>query len=258
MRRDVKILKLKRWHWSLIALAVGLLFAFNHNGVDIPLGVRSVSPQQFEFEVVQQPYFEEGQFVDDITVHPAMTGVNGEKTQLVTMARWTFDKLSRRWNATESAFEAPIPFAKDLENDNSRMSGAGTVMKFLQDARARRPSISYRYAWWEEPICIYCIAIAVSILLIAGIFPTLLQIVAAAGASSSNQAKPPTPSTTASSPVDEPAVTKTVEPEDVPTVTQLATEPLAADSPAGNEKIKRYSGEFYPVSVICKDSKQDK
>ena len=257
-RREMKLLKVKRWHWALIAVVAGLAFAFSHMNNVTPIGVWSITPGEFKRQVQQQPWSNRAAFLDDITVHPVRIEPDGKKSQLVIMARWTFDKRSNQWGKNDCAFEAAVPFTRESGNTDTGTAEHGTVLAFLGNPGGQRTGILYRYAWWELPAVLYGIAVAASLLLIAGILPTVIQIAAAAGASSSNQVKPLTPSATAFAHVDEPVVAKAVEPEDPSTVTQLATEPLAADSPPDNEKIKRYSGEFYPVSLAGQDSSQDK
>jgi hypothetical protein len=251
----VKLLKVKRWHWALIAVLAGAGFAFSHQNPVAPIGVWSLTAGEFTRQAQQKPWSDRAAFVDDITVHPIKIGPDGKKTQLVTMARWTFDKLSNQWVKNDCAFEAAVPFVKESPNGDLNNGEPITVLGFLDHARILRPSISYHYAWWERPNCVYCIAIAASLLLIAGILPTVIQIAAAAGASPSNQVNLPTPSAAIFSHVEEPAAIKAVEPEIASTVPELATEPLANVPIIDNEQdIKHFGGEFYPVEFHGNDS----
>jgi hypothetical protein len=175
---------LKRWHWILIGLFVGLVVAYVNLGLE-PTYPRTMGQQEFERDLdrTQDVNGTEYRVIRDITVHPQVDGVYNKPVQVLTFQKFTFVPKDGVWKYFPYAFRAELPYRPT--NDNTSLN---TVSAFLSDLGKQDPTIKYKYAWWEERNWSIALWTLGSVIVIGGIWPFVIQLLIGAGL-----AKPPKP-----------------------------------------------------------------
>jgi hypothetical protein len=220
---------LKRWHWALIGLLAGALWAGSRlfYGVELP-NDDTASTQQHNFtrflagsEKAPAIVFDEASnvYLSDLQVHPATPDTTPQGRAAAAraggkppMVQWVtgderrrrFRQLKADWTAEPFRFKATLPFTPDavydlVRNDwNNVMPGGpkplkgyakpttqsyATLLDYFKeiDKKYGRGALAYRYCWWEArgvTAAVYPIA---GVVLIGGVWPTLLNFLVGIG-----------------------------------------------------------------------------
>jgi hypothetical protein len=178
----MRVSALRRWHWILIALVVGLGGgSIRQATLDFEdqldgYGKLIVSQRQFEEALVGQV---EGirQF-KDITVYPyVIHSTNGTKrlVHIVTGHYWNgepvMDHGQLKARFVPSCYLATMPY-RPLNGGS-----AGTVLDYLDQMR-KTANVQYRYAWWWWAVTPASLWVIGSLLLIGGVWPTVINLIA--------------------------------------------------------------------------------
>ena len=161
---------LKRWHWIVIGLVAGSLFAAAKlmSASDERLGGPGFLSQA-EFErSLRVPPAGSRPFVSGIVIH------TGPRADLVR-----FRQLTAALEYAELRFAAPRPY-RPL-GESAPASENYTVGNYLTDMAATNPSLSFRTAWWDSAGPQLAIGATVGALLIGGAWPVLLRLMVGAG-----------------------------------------------------------------------------
>ena len=177
---------MKRWQWATLGLVAGLLlgFAYRYMFHEINPGYPTIkNPEQVEPLMVARDFEAGRPIVDDVTVYPQLTP--GDRTQLVTFTmrqvyRFTdpahdgAEFTKTRWEPRQIWTE--IPFDKRGAKGNTyadrvdQLKGAGLL-----------DGANVRFAWWQKPLPGLFLYAAAGVLLLGGVWPTLLNVMLGAG-----------------------------------------------------------------------------
>ena len=160
---------LKPSHWVVAGMAAGLVWSAGQllRASNEPIGGAGfIGQAEFEHWVRATPRLG-SPWIADVIVHPRTGPVD-----LVTFRRLLPD--SHRYDAESLA--APKPYVPLRIGPSSRP--VYSVREYLAGAA---PSLRARYAWWDEPRWIVLIWTTASVVLIGGVWPVVMRILAGAG-----------------------------------------------------------------------------
>ncbi|HRK31395.1 MAG TPA: hypothetical protein PLD59_09975 [Tepidisphaeraceae bacterium] len=175
---------LKRWHWVVISLVVGLLmssvyasFASEGGGID----GRTVGPQDFLRRLGQTTKDAKGNDLPifrNVRVYPPL-----EKKQVVTMEELVIN-IDRQTRARTGEYQqrqmvAEIPFVLNRRSPPQDLNYS--IVDELAARQKRNAKIEYTYVAWAGKAWVYAICTGGSFLLIGVIWPTVLAFLQGAG-----------------------------------------------------------------------------
>ena len=169
----------KRWQWALVGIALGLALAAAWSG-----------PPTFEAGGGRESWTDIGSrglrsdlrrvvrdepFVSNLTVYPTDKILGGKEANPIT---FDWRNPSRPNDATKHYFYyAPIPFPGVGDE-----TYAGGIREFLDrvKGKGRYDHVSYRFAWWCQPKMMLPLGALAGLILVGGIWPTVLRLTARA------------------------------------------------------------------------------
>jgi hypothetical protein len=202
--RAVALARVGRWKWTLLALVVGPLAAWlwSRNPDALTASGYSISQAQFEsglLRVVKHPESgkpiigrdgEPRRHFEDLTLYRTNhRDAYGRTISHLVTGRFTNGRVETykdargartreiRWR--DAFFPAPDPYRSltpPTQQQAPAATGTGSVRDYLERLHAQ--GVRYRHAWWREPRIATPLFTAVSLLLIAGLWPTLLSLAA--------------------------------------------------------------------------------
>jgi hypothetical protein len=140
-------------------------------------GIWSMTPGEFASEILRAERPGGRSNIDGIVIHPPAADPGGKPTvTAVTMTRWRYDPRAGAWTpARYSVLFGPPPSFGANDPPSARGESGGDALDFLRAASAARPSLTYRYAWWEETRWCYALWMGGSIVVIGGIWPVVVS-----------------------------------------------------------------------------------
>ena len=165
---------LKRWHWILIALGVGLALSWTWSNVEWDENLPTVGQRDFEAGL-RAPYPNAGHLVN-VTVMPPMEG-----KYKVVAGQMRNSKTPRLMDVRPVAYMADTPYkAGQWRGEGDEFKN---VREYLATLKRDNPDldISYRYAWWRETWAIYVLWTGACLLLIGGVWPSVISLMVGAG-----------------------------------------------------------------------------
>jgi hypothetical protein len=172
---------LKRWHWVAISVVVGLLLSFAWSAAGDPERL-SISPRDFETGLAG-PRNRVGAFID-VTVFPAHEGKNQVYGRLIRPTT-----IADKGDAQPCVMPADIPYKAGLWR--GQPEDYPNVIAYLQSMKKENPTLTFRYAWWRETWAIYALWTCASVLLIGGVWPTVVSLMIGAGLGLTGEEKGP-------------------------------------------------------------------
>jgi hypothetical protein len=166
---------LKRWHWVAIALVVGLALSYVWTSVE-PSIPRTMAPRTFEQLLVTPP--EQGRpWIANLTVHPPDEGV-----YIVTGEELTTQQGSKNGLYKPFQIVTRTPYVPGGAGRAPAASGSNeTILTYLDRVAAQHPHVRYRYAWERKPMWVYTFWTVGSLLLIGGVWPSLVSLLTGGG-----------------------------------------------------------------------------
>jgi hypothetical protein len=176
----VQIEDLKRWHWVVISLVIGVVLSSLYASTAAEGGPgerRTIGPGEFLARLGQTTRDKSGQdlpLIRNVRVFPAVEG-----KQVVTLEEMVInverDTRVRTGEYQPRQFVAEIPFALA----GRRVSSEGwTIVDELNQLNRR---FEFTYVAWASQPAVYAIGVGGSFLLIGILWPTLLQRLQSAG-----------------------------------------------------------------------------
>ena len=165
---------LKRWHWAVIALVVGLALSYVWSSVEWDENLPTIGQRDFEMGLTT-PYPRE-KHLANVTVMPPQ---EGKYKVVAEQVRNT--KEPGVIDLRPVAYMADTPYrAGAWRNDNEEHAN---VREFLKTMQQNNPDagIEYRYAWYRESWAIYVLWTGASLLLIGGVWPSVISLMVGAG-----------------------------------------------------------------------------
>lgn len=175
----MNLASLKRWHWVVVALVVGLAHGYLRQG-----GSSEGRLDRFEVLLTDAGQFERAlvsevqgrRLFEHVRVYPYRLGP-GREVHLVTGRYWDGQprnndgQLQAHW--VQACFVAPVPYSTHAVGDAVTSKGYPSVLNYLRDLE-RTAGVKYQYAWWwwmEQPLFISTVT---SLVLIGGLWPTII------------------------------------------------------------------------------------
>ncbi len=277
---------LRRWQWVVIGLVLGISLGYARNRLGNSIGsvgARNLGPERFQAELAQPP-FEGKPILANIVVHPLDGG----------LYRVTMQRLVQPLNARDPNARVYQPWEWQTHGPTFKPAIAGganprtyTVRSYLDEMSRRHGWVKYRYAWWGEPRLAMGLWALGSVVVVGGIWPTVLNLLVGAGYSRPRPA--PEPEYDLSRFKGEPPLAAVAAPADDSRLAELEAKLLsdletdeadrrkepparpkdpskltggplspAQGGAANGESSKKFDGEFYPVARSAPSPKPKK
>lgn len=175
----MRVSALKRWHWILIALAVGLLGgSIRQSTVDFEDRLDSygklMTQRQFEEALVGK--IEGLRQFKDITVYPyELRSHNGTRRLVHIVAGRYWDGEVKVVNGQGRAHFDPYCYLAAVPYHPLDGGKQGTVLDYLNQLR-KTSGVQYRYAWWGWATTPLMKWVFFSLVLIGGVWPTIINL----------------------------------------------------------------------------------
>ena len=168
----MRIEDLKRWHWIVIGALVGLLLAYSQLQIDWTGSDRRRTLVQHDFErLLPQKTRDDKRMLEGIRVYQQDDG-----RYLVALSRLT-DRRQGTYGDYKFVAKTPyVPLDKNFPTTPDM-----TVLDYLAEVRKKHEHVSYAFAWWTAPKWVWTLWTGGSILVIGGIWPTVVSLLAGAG-----------------------------------------------------------------------------
>jgi hypothetical protein len=161
---------LKRWHWATISVIVG--FALSYLWSDLEWRDRLATIGQADFERGVMLTDGERGSIAKVTVMPPQDG----KCDV-------FCHQMRHSNDGQSMELRPVTLVLDVPFIAQRSGRSySTVQEYLQEVqRSPNPKLKLAYAWYRETWVVRVLCCGMSLLLIGGIWPSVLSVMTGRG-----------------------------------------------------------------------------
>jgi hypothetical protein len=173
---------LNRFHWIIIGALAGIAMAYAWaNTGDNVEGITRAEPVYFERDVVQTDPVSKLPLITGIVIHPPEPSpADGCDVNLVTYKRLAKDKTGRigwlnRW------IIARIPYVPAIRGRVSLDPKTLTIQTYLAELAKTNDVVKFREGWWYVPKYAMMVGAAGGVLLIGGLWPTLLSVMSGAG-----------------------------------------------------------------------------
>lgn len=173
---------LKRWHWVAIAIVVGLALSYVWSSVEWDENLPTVGQADFERGLLTK--FPAEKSLQNVVVMPPQEG----KYKIVAeQVRNT--KTAGVVDLRPVAYMADTPYKAGVWRGES--SEFKNVREYLSKLKADNPEVAYKYAWYRETWAIYTLWLGASVLLIGGVWPSVVSLMVGAGLGISSEEKGP-------------------------------------------------------------------
>ncbi len=181
---------LRRWHWIVIGLMVGLAMGYLHADVEPPANHRSMKQSKFEQEIARRPV-SGYPMIRNVIIYPAVpTGVESANRLVPSWIAW----MRFQYREPTPSKENPNAWTYQTwwcESDASATKEARpAVLARLDELAKDRPHMQYRYCWWSRPAASYAVWAVGSVGMIGGIWPSLVNMLVGAGMGMKSERKP--------------------------------------------------------------------
>jgi hypothetical protein len=179
----MRIEDLKRWHWILIGVVVGLALGFVWSGIDRDSEIANYGRDRFIMDVRRQ-ITENGKQVprvQNIRIAPPVEGAYKKPVQAVLFD--IYDPGTK--SLTTQRIDAEVPFIR--ENQWGRyyrdvpFNAKNSVQDYLVYLQKQFPHIAYRQAWERDVYATYGMWTLGSVIVIGGLWPTVINLLVGAG-----------------------------------------------------------------------------
>ena len=165
---------LKRWHWVAISIVVGLALSYVWSSVEWDENLPTIGQRDFESGLVA-PFGRERHLMN-VTVMPPQ---EGKYKIIAEQLRAT--ETAGLMDARPVAYMADTPYkAGAWRNDNEEHPNVRAFLKAMQQNNPNA-GIEFRYAWYRETWAIYLLWTGAAVLLIGGVWPSVVSLMVGAG-----------------------------------------------------------------------------
>lgn len=174
---------LKRWHWAVIAIVVGLSLSYVWSNVEWDENLPTIGQRDFEAGLlIKMP---QAGHLENVTVMPPTD--HGMYKIVAEQVRNT--KTPGVVDLRPVAFVAETPYKAGMwRGDNESYTN---VMEYLGKMKQENAEVSYKFAWYRKPAAIYALWTGASLLLIAGVWPSVVSLMVGAGLGFNKEEKGP-------------------------------------------------------------------
>jgi hypothetical protein len=170
---------IKRWHWMLIATVIGLALSYVWANVEWGDQLPTIGQPDFERGLVIK-YPQPGHISRAIVLPP----LEGKSKVVCEQLRRTKDPRVMEFRPV--AFMADVPYKSDRTG-----SSFPTVKDYLITVKATNESLSAKYAWYRETWAVYALWTGSMMLLIGGVWPSVVSLMTGGGLGLERAAKGP-------------------------------------------------------------------
>lgn len=163
----------QRWQWCVVGAILGMGLGYAWSNVEPTRQPRSMAPQVFEVEIRKSEFKPGVPWVANISVQPRVNDIYPVYFDIVSQGE-KGAVYERRWTAAE------VPFKPTMDADASK-GDSETVLTYLQRIQKKYPKLSYGYAWWAEPRWTMILAGLAGVVVVGGIWPTIVSLLVGAG-----------------------------------------------------------------------------
>jgi hypothetical protein len=173
---------LKRWHWVAISIVVGLALSYVWSSVEWDENLPTVGQADFERGLLTK--FPAEKSLQNVVVMPPQEG----KYKIVAeQVRNT--KTAGVVDLRPVAYMADTPYKAGVWRGESEQFK--DVREYLAKTKESNPDVAYKYAWYRETWAIYTLWLGASLLLIGGVWPSVVSLMVGAGLGISSEEKGP-------------------------------------------------------------------
>ena len=179
---DMHIEDLKRWHWAIVAVFIGLALSWVWSSVEWDENLPTIGQRDFELGL-QIGQDKIGGLLD-VTVMPPIEG-----KYKVTASRIGSSQTAGVGLARPVAFMADTPYKAGLWRGDG--DSFANVLVYLKKLKETDANVKFSYAWYRETWAIYTLWTTASVLLIGGVWPSVISLMVGAGLGLQKQDKGP-------------------------------------------------------------------
>jgi hypothetical protein len=176
----------KRWHWMILGLIVGLMFAYMWQDHDV------VGDKSYQLAEIKQNVFERdamsksresGQSIlQNIKVEPPVKDYMGKSIQIVIGKRLRYSPKDQKEYLVPFYYYAALPYTQHFAVPKAPPLPAGaTVLDYLNNAKTANPLLRYRFAWEYQSQWYPVLWGLGGLVVIGGIWPSILRLLIGAG-----------------------------------------------------------------------------
>jgi hypothetical protein len=159
------------------------MLAFMNSQAEPGAGLRSMAGSEFEREITLKEVPGEQPNLKNVVVHPAQVGAYDKPVHVVTLERAVYDRQDKGWRYQPYAMQAEVPYVS-YAGRGGGASAAGsdrTIVSALEEIKSKNATVTFRYAWWEEPTWRYALWSGGALAVIGGVWPTVVSLLIGAG-----------------------------------------------------------------------------
>ena len=162
---------MKRWHWALIAVGIGLALSYAWSNVQWADQLPTMAQTDFERGVAAK--FPQPGHITNVIVLPS-----AEKDfQAVVCEQLRRTKDPKVMEFRPALFRAPAPFKSERGGQTY-----ASISAYLGEVKSKaNPELSYKYAWYRETWAVYLLWTSASMLLIGGVWPSAVSLMTGGG-----------------------------------------------------------------------------
>src|SRR2546421_7620355 len=174
---------IKRWHWALIAVVVGLLLSWVWSSVEWDENLPTIGQREFEAGLLI-PKDSVGTLLNVTVMPKTESGIYKIVAEQVRPG-----KTQGKGETKPVAFVAETPYKAGVwRNDTESFP---TVLEYLKQLKTQNPDVAYRYAWYREKWAVYTLWTGAAVLLIGGVWPSVVSLMVGAGLGFNREEKGP-------------------------------------------------------------------
>lgn len=167
----------KRWHWAIIGLIAGLAMAYMRTAVVTPDETstyrRGISSFEFASDLNRPKTSNGYDWLTDITVYPPVENKNYVTAKMLEIQA----DGQGMYRLVKMDADVPFKVARFSEPKTSSYS----IRDYLADIQKKNPDLKFTYAWWAAPAAQYALWTIGGLLVIGGIWPTVVSLMIGAG-----------------------------------------------------------------------------
>jgi hypothetical protein len=179
---------LPRWVWIIAGILLGAFGGYQWSSVsDTMDGIARASQVRFEQDLTMKD--DKGNpLIKGIVVHPPeWSPADHANVNIVTYKRLAQDRAGKHW-WIDKCFVAKVPF--EPMNGAVAATPNMTVETYLLEMAKQNSSLKFNVGWWMKPKNATLIGSITGLVLIGGLWPSLINIMIGAGFGPKRERKP--------------------------------------------------------------------
>jgi hypothetical protein len=170
---------LKRWHWLSIAIVIGLALSYVWANVEWGVQLPTIGQPDFERGLVLK-YPVPGHISSAIVCPPQ----EGKSKVVCEQLRRTKDPRVMEFRSV--AFMADTPYKSDRTGETYP-----SVRDYLKTIKSQNTGLTAKYAWFRETWAVYVMWTSAAVILIGGVWPSVVSLMTGGGLGLQRVAKDP-------------------------------------------------------------------